>query len=66
MELQLNLMSLFTCLVWPVYLLFTSIGLNALLISYGLELCHLSKQPFNNQLHILGLLVIDHVFKINI
>lgn len=36
MELQLNLMSFFTCLVWPVYLLITSIWLNALLISYVL------------------------------
>lgn len=36
MELQVNLMSFFTCLVWPFYLLITSIWLNALLISYVL------------------------------
>lgn len=43
MELQLNYISLFPCIAWPVYLLITTDSwLNVLLTLYGLGLSHQS------------------------
>lgn len=43
MELQLNYISLFPCIAWPVYLLnTTNIWLNVFLTLYGLGLSHQS------------------------